>query len=148
MKTIGGILAIKGSLIAVAVLAYMYHEDLKRLDYTLFHENQEVSDRYFQDPAGLTIYAKPNEEGGLETHMQHIASGAEIEVLRDLLPHTDTMVHGLEQRYRVNFDRGENYADDWIRLARMDLEDGMTPDELEALWKELLPLYKEVKSQR
>jgi hypothetical protein len=144
----GKVLLVGAALAGTAFLTYRNHDKFRKAEYMLLHGRQEVAEDFFQDPPGLENYFKVNQEGSIETYNMHKSSGREVEVLRDLMPRTETIIRGLEKRYERGYYEGRSFAVDFVELARKDAKAGMTSEETERLYSEVGDFYRYVKNLR
>lgn len=129
-------LVFAGAMAGAAYLTYKNHDALKKAEFVLYKGFGTVAEDFFQDPPGLENSYRRNKEGAIEVYNVHKESGAETEVLKDMLPRTGTMVDGIRKRYRNGFKGSRSFARDFLELAREDVK-SLSAEEQEALGKEL-----------
>ena len=99
----------KLSLLTVALIAYINHSELKKLDYNLFDGRQPIEKNFFNNPAGLEVKWETNDEGKNETYLINTGSKKKVPLLYDMLPDNKTMFSGLEERANNGYSETAKY---------------------------------------
>ncbi|MBC8494892.1 hypothetical protein H8D36_01935 [archaeon] len=99
MRKIAWTLVTKIGLATVIVGTYVYHKELKKIDYNLFNKKQEIAYNFYKNPPILDVEWRVNNNGLIETYLVNKETGKKVEVMYDMLPKSETMIQGLRQRY-------------------------------------------------
>lgn len=102
MRKIGWMLVTKVGLATIIVGTYIYHKDLKKIDYNLFNKRQEIAYNFYKNPPILDVEWCVNDTGLIETYLVNKETGKKVEVMYDMLPKSETMIQGLKQRHPNN----------------------------------------------
>jgi|FLOH01.1.fsa_nt_gi hypothetical protein len=93
-------------LAAVVFATYIYHTDLKKVEYNILDKKQEVAENYFPNPPILEIEWQANDQGYIETYLVNKESGKKQGILNDMLPENKILVEALKERISDGFVEG------------------------------------------
>jgi len=106
LKKTGLIILAKASIITSAILTYAYHDDLKKLEYSLFEKRAPVAESFYGNPPILSVKWQPNDQGQIETYLINTATGKKIEIMYDMMPRNSTMIEAMGKRSLDGFQIG------------------------------------------
>ena len=79
----------------IGLMGAEYHTEIKRVEYNLLYGDRKPAVGFFQDPLGLEIEYKINEQGMVESYLKHVPSHKKITIGEDMLPDSKTMLEAL-----------------------------------------------------
>ena len=98
LQKISWLILAKAGMIGSAFLAYNYHSDLKKLEYSLFEKNLPIAENAYNSPPVLEVDWQINDEGMIETYLVNSETGKKVEILYDMLPRNSTMIEAMVKR--------------------------------------------------
>ncbi|MFH1770078.1 MAG: hypothetical protein ABH828_00825 [archaeon] len=101
----------KLSLFTVALIAYVNHSELRKLDYNLFDGGQPIEKNFFNNPSGLEVNWETNDYGKNETYLLNSESKKKLPIYYDMLPTNQDMFSGLEKRANNGYSETAKFND-------------------------------------
>jgi len=79
-------------------LGAQHHQEVKRIEHNLLYNDRKPAPGFFQDPFGLEIEHKLNEEGMIESYLVHSPTEKYISVGEDMMPGSKSMLEAILKR--------------------------------------------------
>ena len=101
VKFIAGILyhfGLIGFGLYMGYLGAQHHQEVKRIENNLLYNDRKPAPGFFQDPFGLEIEHKLNEEGMIESYLVYSPTEKHIPVGEDMMPDSKSMLEAILKR--------------------------------------------------
>jgi hypothetical protein len=115
----------KVGLFSTILLTYLYHSEIKKVDYHVFDKKAKIEENFYSNPPVLDVGWSANDDGNIETYILNVETGKKKGIMYDMMPKNSDMVDAMIKRTRegyiekgFDFNKLETLVDEMKRLEK------------------------------
>jgi hypothetical protein len=139
----------KAGLLTAVFITYLYHSDLRKIDYNVFEGKQSIEKDYFQNPPIVDVQWFSNNKGLIETYLVNNETGKRVEIMYDMMPKNNTMIETMKERFDNTYSKKDSVGvvELYRRMNKKNTDVLVSSNETNQTLKmleEIVQYYKEV----
>ncbi|MAG38512.1 hypothetical protein CMO90_00310 [Candidatus Woesearchaeota archaeon] len=139
----------KAGLLTAVFITYLYHSDLRKIDYNVFEGKQSIEKDYFQNPPIVDVQWFSNNKGLIETYLVNNETGKRVEIMYDMMPKNNTMIETMKERFDNKYTKKDSVGvvELYRRMNKKNTDVLVSSNETNQTLKmleEIVQYYKEV----